>query len=284
MMRCTVVCLGLWSLLAATFAACGGAAPRDASPESPAPISVLLVAGEPTWSYRYLHKAVLADPLLTVTTHVTSAARGSAQAKPRPGRPDLEALPATIEQLAAFDVVILCDWQPVHASDRWPLQLATFVERGGGLITMCNGGEARAYGDPLWQKVLPVLVAHQQARVPQPVGPTALRFVASRKPPSALRRALLDFAGPQSGEQLLPSLPGIYFAPSVFALAVPSEVLVTADAKAAPPNNAVIVARKLGEGHSLWVGTSELWRWRDAHAGRYFDAFASVLVRAVAGR
>lgn len=275
----------VWTLLAATFAACGADAPRQASAEVATPISVLLIAGEPTFSYRYLLRALRADPLARVQTHVTSAANDFAQSKSRtPGLPDLSALPATVEQLTAFDVVILCDWDPEQAAVRFPLQLATFVERGGGLITMCNGGDARTYGDPLWQKVLPVLVAHKDASPPPPVGPTRLFVAESHKPPSALRQALLDFAGEELVVLLLPTLPGIYFAPSVFALAVPSDVLVVADAQAAPPNNAVIVARELGDGHSLWIGTSELWRWRDPHGGRYFNAFAQAMVRAIAGR
>lgn len=43
----------------------------------------------------------------------------------------------------------------------------------------------------------------------------------------------------------------------------------------------VVASGAIGNGQGLWVGTDELWRWRDPVAEHYHDAFARGVVHAL---
>lgn len=266
--------------LALLAVGCGSESVADAPVE---PIKVLLVGSKPTWSFRYLRNVWRRADDVALGLYLPLAERGPFAAG------QIAELPATLTDWQQHQVVVLCEWDASKASAACVSSLARFVAAGGGLITVVDGQAAGCYRDDRWSSLLPVhLSAPAAARKPTK---TTLAVATG-----AAEHAALQFCGEHAVEQVLPTLPAIYFSPSVASLAQDATALVLAEAigdasENTPgnlpgnlPGNTVMAIRPVGAGTSLWIGTSELWRWRDPHGERYMDAFAGSAVRAVGGR
>ena len=136
----------LWLLLLA------GCAPEP-RPEGPGPAvpedksrrtRVLYVEDYPRWEYRNLRNALIGDTSLHVHCFLASAdpafpQEGSKRAADPKFQTPLASLPATIEGLLEYDVVILGDVGP----DSWPAGAAgllkEFVEKHGRAVVILSG-------------------------------------------------------------------------------------------------------------------------------------------------
>jgi len=92
---------------------------------------VLLVAGQPSWEYRYVTRLLQRDDTFDVSCWLQSADLSAV----RDGDTVIDHLPKLPEELFAFDVVILMDPDPAELDESWARLLDTLVsEYGGGLI------------------------------------------------------------------------------------------------------------------------------------------------------
>ena len=262
------------ALLALGLLAVGcGSAPAPDAPEQP--IKVLLVGSKPTWSFRYFRNAWRRADDVALGLYFPPAERGPFAVG------QVAELPGTLAAWQQHEVVVLCEWDASEASAACVSSLARFVAAGGGLITIVDGQATDCYRDDRWESLLPVRLSAPAAA--RKSTKTTLTVVTG-----AAEHAALQFCGEHAVEQVLPTLPAIYLYPSVASLAQDATALVVAEALAdAPENtpaNTVMAIRPVGAGKSMWIGTADLWRWRDPHGERYMDAFAVSAVRAVAGR
>ena len=241
------------------------------------PVRVLLVAGRPGWTFRYLRHAWRRDEGTTVSWSVQSAA-------PEGQLGQIERLPDSYAAWSAFDVVVLCDdalSDPV-TRQQWLPELRGFVERGGGLAIFADAGLVARCQAPAWRPLLPIELANGPA-----TDVVKEACVLQLAPGAESHRALQWGLGENVAESLA-KLPAI----SVHRQAVrvrPGGQALLLGPTSGPDGRAaatvVVASGAIGNGRAVWVGTDELWRWRDPFAERYHDAFAlGVLHALVPGR
>jgi hypothetical protein len=92
---------------------------------------VLLVAGGPSWDYRFVSRLLERDDTFDVSCWLQSADLSAV----RDGNTIIDHLPATAEELFEYDVVILMDPDREGLDEAWCRLLDTMVsEYGGGLL------------------------------------------------------------------------------------------------------------------------------------------------------
>lgn len=91
----------------------------------------LIVAGEPSWTYRYLTTLLQRDDTVDVSCWLQSADMTSV----RDGDTIIDHLPNTSEELFAYDVILLIDPDKTDLDDEWVKLVDQWVTRlGGGLL------------------------------------------------------------------------------------------------------------------------------------------------------
>jgi len=94
-------------------------------------LRVLLVAGAPSWEYRFLSRLLERDDAFDVSCWLQSADRYAV----RDGDVILDHLPATAQELFEYDAVVLLDPDPQDLTREWCELAARLVaEYGGGLL------------------------------------------------------------------------------------------------------------------------------------------------------
>ena len=181
-------------------------------------------------------------------------------------------LPVTAAELAAYDVVICCDFA-VPGDDAsvsaWCGALAAFVRAGGGVIFVCGPESSTRWQRPEIAALLPVQLATSATTA----GPTNLGLASD---------APIDFAGTRAGEApaaTLAALAPIGYRP-VAGLA-PSARVIAVDGTQKQP---VLASMEVGAGHTVWVGSEETWRWRDPDPEMMASVWARLVQLAAAGR
>ncbi len=92
---------------------------------------VLLVSGEPSWTYRYLATLLQRDDTINVSCWLQSAELNAV----RDGDTIIEQLPASAEELFAYDVILLLDPDQAEFDESWcRLADKLVTEYGGGLL------------------------------------------------------------------------------------------------------------------------------------------------------
>jgi hypothetical protein len=92
---------------------------------------VLLVAGGPSWEYRFVSRLLERDATFDLSCWLQSADLSAV----RDGDTVIDHFPMLAEELFAYDVIILMDPQPDDLTESWCRLLDTFVtEHGGGLV------------------------------------------------------------------------------------------------------------------------------------------------------
>lgn len=260
-------------LLPLLLLGCGSAPAASTSDE---PLDVLVVATRPTWAYRYFRNAWGRAEGIELASHLATAV-GAQQVLC-----DVPTLPETVDGWRRHDVVVLCEWDASEASPACIASLRAFVAGGGGLVTIHDGAEVASYTDPRWRELLPVSLREAASGAPRRKTQLAVVDGAERHP-------ALAFTGEQPASEVVPTLPAVYVQPLAAGLAADARPLLVAKNGGEAPTDTgltgiILAIRPVGEGRSLWLGSGELWRWRDPHAGRFSDAAAVSMVRAVASR
>ncbi|MCC6741226.1 MAG: hypothetical protein IT452_19450 [Planctomycetia bacterium] len=206
---------------------------------------VLYVDGAPRWEFRYLHNVMIRDGNLDVQCWLTTA--DPAWTQPHSLRSDddafsrpLPALPATVEELCFYDVVVLGDVDPAS----WPggaKLLAEFVEGGGGLVLIA--GQDRMPGAWLDSELAPAIpVRPAEEGLEEEEIPCRLTDAGARSP---LVRAM-PFAK---------ALPALHWR---LATRPAAGATVLVEGGGAP----VFATSRYGKGRVFFSATDETWRWR----------------------
>lgn len=91
----------------------------------------LVIAGEPSWTYRYLITMLQRDDTIDVSCWLQSADMTAV----RDGDTIIDHLPSTAEELFAYDVIILLDPDTRDLDDEWTRLVDQWVTKfGGGLL------------------------------------------------------------------------------------------------------------------------------------------------------
>ena len=222
-------------------------------------IRVLLLEGQPFWDTKFLAQSLRGDARIELT-HITQLSQRRQKQIVTRVEQSQATVPASAEDLAYYDVVILGRGIEHFLSADFAHLLADFVQTSGGHLVFARG---RAY-DPdtptgrLFARELaplePVVfgrgLVHQQklTLTPDGVAHPALRFEA------------FGF----DGEQLFASMPGFDVMSVVTRAKATASVLARVAAGAGPydPDAApALVSMRVGRGTVLAVLGEGLWRW-----------------------
>ena len=247
-------------------------------------LKVLLLDGRPRWDFRFLKNALRRDngvagrlstddPEVVVETEWRRMSAAE-QAK---------ALPATIEEISEYDVIILGDVSPELLNrEREDLLIRAVQEHGVGLIVEA-GPEymPHAYG-PDFQELLPVVVkegvAGREAKVFEPF---RMEVSASGSVHEAMR--LYEDIG--RNQVVWSRMPEYYWCAAVERPAAGAEVLAwNPSVRLAQGKLPLISWHAAGEGKVMFIATDSTWLWRRTVGDRFFYKFWGQSLRSMAAR
>lgn len=238
-------------------------------------LRVLLVDGLPRWEFRYMRNALERDPNVQVEALLLESSHASHQS------PEgfLSEFPASRDELAAYDVIVLGDIdfygsRISHEQFQW---IAEQVEKSGGGLIHIPGPRHRPAGiheGPL-ASLSPVsfdpdLTGHQQLL------PATWRLSESGK------GHLLTLLDPLPGrnQNIWSHLPGFTWCTAPMAARPGSEVLAVHDTLRTSQGPLPLIATRLvGRGKVLFLGTDCVWRWRRGVEDLYHYRFWGQVVR-----
>jgi uncharacterized membrane protein len=244
-----------------------------------AKIAVLYVDGYPRWDYRYLKNLLLRDKTFSLSCLLASADFDFLQEgnKPLPSstRDTPGHFPDKLEQLMAYDVLVIGDADPRYFSDSQLQLISEFVSRGGGLMMVAGERWApQAYRNTPIEALLPITLSHVQ-----PTDPSATLTQGFRPVVSTAGKAtgIYRFFGTEQANDnfLANDIPelfwycrGITAKPSVGEVLAEHPTELGPDGRRAP----LLVAGRFG-GRTLFSAIDDSWRWRFYTDEHVFDAY-----------
>ena len=245
------------------------------------PMRVLYLDGYPRWEQRYLRNLLLREESVLSSSLLLAADRRYTQE----GNVELGALPASPEEWAEYDVIVLGDLRPDVLTRSQLEQMRDHVSvRGAGLVWM--GGPAQTPGSwfetPLGD-LLPMGAVESLGAVPEPfvlepasaserLGVLRLSDDPEEPWPAALTDASAGWSTIWWG-QLVPE--GI--------VKPTAEVLAWARGSTTGARTPAALTMRFGSGRSVYVATDEVWRYRFGRGEVLFERFWLQLIR-MAGR
>ena len=274
-------------------------------------LRVLYIEGLPRWDFRFLKNAmrrdhglggwglrgrIVAGTAAGGATTTSDAPKQSAAAQEQgTDQPDLvletevrrlpvgeqAVLPATLDELARYHVVILGDASPSLVRADFMERLAEAVrERGVGLI-VAAGPQAmpHRYDDRLLD-LLPVLIKKRTAGIQAPAyKPFRLQISPAGSIHAAMR--LYDDGG--RNQQTWTEMPPYYWCAAAERPSPAATVLAYNPSVEGRYGKLPLVAHHFaGEGKVLFVGTDSTWLWRQNAGDRFFYKFWGQAIRFVA--
>lgn len=243
------------------------------------PLRVLFVDGWPRWEFRYLKNLLLREAGMESSVMLLSADRDFAQE----GTAPLARLPASSEEFAAFDVVILGDVPGSSLDDGRQKALRELVaKRGTGLLWI--GGPRSTPGS--WrgfalEDTLPFAEVSDIPRWDEPV--TMLPTEA------ATRIGLLRLG---EGDEPWPASLGLEGEPWARLewaqriersnLKPTAETWATVVGQSAQDALPAVVSMRFGAGMVTYVATDETWRWRHGRGETLPERFWIQIIRHLA--
>ncbi|MCA9293586.1 MAG: hypothetical protein KDA20_07215 [Phycisphaerales bacterium] len=242
------------------------------------PMRVLFIDGYPRWEQRYLRNLLLRERSVNASTLILATDRRYLQE----GDTELERLPVSPEEWAAYDAIVLGDVSPEVFTVEQLEQLREHVAtRGAGLLWSAGPGSTpRLWFDTPLADLLPfpsaacdgTPVVGSVVMTPSPeaerLGVLRLGEVDGEAWPTVLQDpsvgwSLLRYAQAIDGAQLKPTAQVLAYGTSI------------ADGRTTP----MVLSMRFGAGRSLYVATDEIWRWRYGRGELLFERFWLQLLR-----
>jgi len=261
-------------------------------------IKVMLVEGIARSEYLFLRSSLIRDTKLHAFCFLASADPAWPQELSlellRKGERGLSQFPGELKDLKEFDVVVLGDvnlrtlGQPRSGSDLsidWRKlgdNLVRFVEEFGGAVIFLGGHEYDpwSYRDTPLEKLLPVkipTVNPLQGKIfSEPFHP---RLTAHGRGDPMLRLKADEEQNVKFWEQP-DGLPPLYWYTPVRETKPTARTLLT------HPNGSILMATmQVGRGKTLYIGTDEIWRWREfTRDTTYYKFWGTAIQRMRLGR
>lgn len=250
-------------------------------------IQVLLVAGGPTFEYRFLKNLLLRDPTVRLSTWLQSADVDWLQE----GNARIHRLPIKEEEFRAYDVILLFDPDPLELDASWARSLRGFVsDHGGGCLYVAGEKNTlnlmRSTTSTELLPLLPVEPDFVAAERSGGFGQTWPEAWPIHVTPEGLDHAV-GMLGKErrESEVIWRTLPGIYWhfptkgvKPGATVLARHSDPRERARNGLRP----IIASQFFGAGRVVFAATDEFWRWR-AVAEEVYNRFWMQNIRFLVG-
>ena len=240
---------------------------------------VLFVQGTLTWDYKFINKAVRADPAV----HLTGLSRTSDRSVYRQNVENegelLGGFPSSLEQAAPFRVIVISN---LKASDLTATQQEVITrfcgELGGGVLMLGGPGTFDAsWRNSTLEKLLPVVFD------PAPGMTTLEKAFQLRLTPAALRHPVFQIADANLNAAAWAKLPPFLQYGRVAEAKAGATVWAEHGDDLAPDGHKRILmaTQRYGAGTSVVLCVENFWRWRLAKDGEplQFDRFWRQLFR-----
>ncbi len=249
------------------------------------PLRVLVLEGEPYWDTKFLAQSLRGDPRIEVTSIAGVRDGKQEQIVTKKAEAALH-VPLTVEQWAAYDVVVLGRGVENMMGAQAVANLEQYVSTGGGHLVFARG---RAYDadTPAGQAIGKPLAALEPvvwgSGFASSTDELKVRPTVEGRSSPLFSGGVLGTAGPQATM----ALPGLSSVASVSKLKPATMVMARGGRGNAPDDDSqppVIVSMNYGRGRVLAVLGEGLWRWSllPPELKQYrgaFDAFWSNAVR-----
>ena len=224
-------------------------------------IKVLVMDQLPRWEFKYLQAMLLRDRRVDAKFLLFDAAPENADL---PNSPYIKQFPSTVQDLAAYDLIVFGDIDPKRLTGLQMQNISEFVTRSGGSLIMVAGKffAPSAYkGTPI-EKMLPV----EFETVSRSASAEADRPIKLELTPLGRTVPMLRIADNEAESAAKwAALPPVYWEAKVARAKPAADVLVVDPdpAKASRSGKMPVIAlQQYGLGSVLFVGTDNTWRWR----------------------
>lgn len=242
-------------------------------------LSVLLVAGKPTREYQHLVLCLLRDPILRVSCFLQSANVDYVQQ----GNVVINRLPRTTEEWRDYDVILLYDVDPKPLTSQQVSGLEQTVTKGAGFILVAG----RNYGVG---QMLQIHAAKMRELLPVDIdknlSPDYERFFLKpwrvERTPEAHDHPVCRLAADDTlNEEMWTAFPPLYWRQPVLRVKSQAVPVLRAvdDPDTADRGDCVMAIQRFGEGVSIYLGTDEIWRWRNPYGPYDYDLFWGHMIR-----
>jgi len=235
---------------------------------------VLLAAGRPSYSYRYLKNALLVDQSVNLSCFLQSADADFHQE----GNTRITHYPESRPELYEFDVVVLCDADPSGFREEQLKDLQSFVGQfGGGLIVMAGTlHPLDAWRRTPLEALLPVVLGGSAPTTDLLTTRTLKDAFKIRLTEQGRTHGILRLADTrEESDTVWEGFPGSYWYHPV-SRAKPGAVVLgehpyDRDERGAMP---LLVVGRFDPGRVLYCALDDTWRWRfwagDVHFNRFW--------------
>jgi uncharacterized membrane protein len=226
-------------------------------------IRVLLVSGEPSWSYRFLREALTGDPSLEVVSFIILRTAADAVDVPQQ---DLSLIPFPtqkifLEELPNFDLLVFDNfsYRP-YLPPNYLEKVEEFVRSGGGFWML--GGPLSYLGGGYQQSPIAALLPLVLPDAAPPGGAFRDQSVEPRLTPAGRTHPFFQGLSDRGGEP--PPLRGYNVSGPPKPGAVVLAEALTGGGQTVP----LVVLGRHGRGRVVSVLTDSLWDWSFAESGR----------------
>ena len=247
---------------------------------------VLLIAGGPSWEYRFVSRLLERDATFDVSCWLQSADLNAV----RDGNTIIDHLPILAEELFEYDVVILMDPDREEIDESWCRLIDTLVtEYGGGLLfTAARAHTPSFLRDrtlrPLYD-LLPVTFDPEADIILNEVGHYQLKPASILVPETSYGHQIMQQADDIVTTKLAwRELGDVYwYYPVLREKPVATVLMRHADRRARNAKDGRVLAavQFVGAGRTGYLGFDSTWRWRRLGIER-FDRFWVQLIRYLA--
>jgi len=245
-------------------------------------LRVLLVSGAASWEYRYLARLLERDATFELSCWLQSADESAV----RDGNVVIDHLPATAEELYAYDAIILLDPDPIELTTEWSELVGDLVTRhGGGLLYAAARLHATSFlRDPATEalrRILPVtfdpdadLILNQIGHYQQSAHPLVV-------PPAAAGHPAMKLPGGDGAAYTWEGVGEVFWhLPVLREKPVATVLMRHGDARMQNAYGAhvLLAAQYAGAGRTAFLGFDGTWRWR-GHSEAIFNKFWVQMIR-----
>jgi uncharacterized membrane protein len=231
-------------------------------------VGVLMLAEHLGWDFTFLRRTLERDTTMAYTFLVKP---GGDRLEPS-GVRAVRRFPSTLEELRAFECVVLGDIGREFLSARDLENVAAFVEGGGGLLVLAgnqSGGLGRFQGTPL-ARVSPLALDARGAQAPRALVPPVLTALGEASPLVAMHGDIVE------NRKLWADLPPIALPVGIGAVRPGAQVLV--ELRRGPDGFPLVTTGRAGSGRVLVFSGQGMWKWKFVREGlgtedAFFDRF-----------
>lgn len=249
-------------------------------------LRVLLVAGRPSYEYRYVTRLLEREASIELSCWLQSADSLAA----RDGDRIITQLPRRPEEVFEYDAVLLIDPDPRNLDSAWALTVRRLVDEFGGGLLLQAGPHytSRFLRDPRLEDLIKILPA-----LPDPDADMRLSEQGSYRtrahkfviPDESAAHPLVRLHGEQAANaRVWEGLPGVWWRLPVLREKALATVLMRQGgaADATRYGRPVLASvQPFGSGRVIFLAFDGTWRWRAAAEG-HFNRFWIQLVRYLA--